>query len=207
MNSIKNLYRGIKNDYNGYAKIANSRIKPIFKIHYYCNLIFRISHFFYEIKLLPLAKIFWGINRFVYAIDIDPGAKLNGGFVIIHGIGVVIGRYVISEGLFRIYQGATLGGNNDKESTYNGILLRQPYIKDNVIIGINAAVLGPVVIETGAVIGTNAVVTKNVVPNSIVVGNNKTLTSKAVNIKILSKAKAISKALESETLKEQHQWA
>ncbi|MDB4925324.1 hypothetical protein [Mucilaginibacter sp.] len=175
MNSFKNLYNGLKNDYNGYAKVANSSIKPLFKIHYYCNVIFRISHFFYEIKLLPVAKIFWGINRFVYAIDIDPGAQLNGGFVLIHGIGIVIGRYVISEGLFKIYQGATLGGNNDKESMYDGILLKQPYIKDNVIIGINSTVLGPIVVEAGVVIGANAVVTKNVAANTVIVGNNKIL--------------------------------
>lgn len=175
MNSFKSLFKGLRDDYNGYAKFSNSRIKPLFKIHYYCNVIFRISHFFYRIKLLPLAKILWGVNRFIYAIDIDPGAELNGGFVIIHGIGVVIGRYVISEGLFKIYQGATLGGNNDKESIYNGMLLRQPYIKDNVTIGINAAVLGPIVIGAGAVIGTNAVVTKEVMDNHVIVGNNKIL--------------------------------
>lgn len=175
MNCFKDLYNGLKNDYNGYAKAAHSRIKPLFKIHYYCNVIFRISHFFYQIKLLPISKIFWGINRFVYAIDIDPGAQLNGGFVIIHGIGVVIGRYVIADGLFKIYQGATLGGNNDKERMYNGTLLKQPYIKDNVTIGINSAVLGPIVIEAGAVIGTNAVVTKDVAVNCVMIGNNKVL--------------------------------
>ncbi|MDB5004489.1 MAG: cysE [Mucilaginibacter sp.] len=177
MNSFKNLFIGLKNDYNGYARVAGSKIKPILKIHYYCNVIFRISHFFFEIKLLPIAKIFWGINRFVYAIDIDPGAQLNGGFVIIHGIGIVIGRYVKSEGLFKIYQGATLGGNNDKESIYEGILLKQPFVKDNVIIGINSAVLGPIVIEEGVVIGANAVVTKNVAAGSVIVGNNKVLRS------------------------------
>jgi serine O-acetyltransferase len=175
MNSLIDLFKGLKNDYNGYARVDGSKIKPIFKIHYYCNVIFRISHFFFEIKLLPIAKILWGVNRFVYAIDIDPGAQLNGGFVIIHGIGIVIGRYVKSEGLFKIYQGATLGGNNDKEGIYEGVLLKQPYIKDNVIIGINSAVLGPIVIEEGAVIGANAVVTKNVAAGNIIVGNNKIL--------------------------------
>jgi serine O-acetyltransferase len=175
MNVFRGLFNGIINDYKCYAKAAKSNVKPLFKLHYYCNVIFRFSHFFYKIKLLPLAKILWGVNRIIYSVDIDPGAELNGGFAIIHGIGVVIGRYVMSEGMFLIYQGATLGGNNDKESMYNGILLRQPYIHDNVIIGINAAVLGPIVIENNVVIGANAVVTKNVIANSIMVGNNKVL--------------------------------
>ena len=69
MNSFRNLWKGLKDDYNGYAKVAGNKIKPILKIHYYCNVIFRVSHFFFEIKLLPVAKILWAVNRFVYAIE------------------------------------------------------------------------------------------------------------------------------------------
>lgn len=175
MNCFQILVYGLKNDYKSYMQSSENILKPFFKIHFYCNAIFRISHFFFQIKLLPISKLFWGINRIIFSIDIDPGAKLNSGFVIFHGIGIVIGRYVIAEGNFRIYQGATLGGNNNKKSFYNGLLLSQPYIKDNVTIGINAVVLGPIVIGTGAIIGANTTVTKDVAPNSVVVGNNKVL--------------------------------
>lgn len=175
MNCFKRLFSGIKKDYLAYAKEAHGKFKPLLKVHFYCNLLFRFSHFFYQIKLLPLAKVFWGINRFVFTIDIDPGARLNGGFVIIHGFGIVIGRYVISEGDFHIFHGATLGGNYGKESNHKGFLISQPYINEGVVIGINAVVLGPVVLERGARIGANAVITRDVPAHCTVVGNNKIL--------------------------------
>jgi serine O-acetyltransferase len=175
MNCFVSFFKGVRNDYRAYAA-SSSSIKALFKIHFYCNVCFRISHFFFQIKLLPVARIFWLFNRVVFSIDIDPGAKLNGGMEIVHGIGVVIGRYVISEGRFKIYHGATLGGNNGKEAAYNNMVLKQPYIKDKVIIGINSAVLGPIVIGAGAVIGTHALVTKDVADNCTIIGNNKILT-------------------------------
>lgn len=170
------LISNIKSDFIAYEKHSRSKIKPFFKIHFYCNFNFRVSHFFYRIKLLPIARIFWLFNRIVFAIDIDPGAKLNGGFVIIHGIGIVIGRFVQSEGTFVIYHGATLGGNNGKVLIINDTLeLKQPFIKDGVVIGINSCLLGPIIINENVVIGANAVVTKNIERDLIVIGNNKIL--------------------------------
>lgn len=160
-------------DYKAFAKHTNSNIKPLFKIHLFCMLLFRISHLFYKINLTPISKIFWLFNRLIFSIDIDPGARLNGGVVILHGVGIVIGRYVHSEGDFKIYQGATLGGNNGKESIYNGHTFSQPLIIGDCIIGINAVVLGPVILSKGVRVGANAVVTKDVPANSIVVSNNK----------------------------------
>lgn len=49
----------------------------------------------------------------------------------------------------------------------------QLIIKQGVIIGINAAVLGPVVLGEGCQVGANAVVTKDVPAKAIVVSNNK----------------------------------
>ena len=162
-------------DYQAYAVHSNSSLKPLFKIHLYCMLIFRISHFFYRIKLIPLSKIFWFINRIFFSIDIDPGARLQGGVVILHGTGIVIGRYVIAKGDFKIYQGATLGGNNEKEAMYDGELIRQPVLLENCTIGINCAVLGPIVLGENVVVGANAVVTRDVPESAIVMGSNRIL--------------------------------
>ncbi|RXG12922.1 serine O-acetyltransferase [Leeuwenhoekiella aestuarii] len=162
-------------DYKAYAKHDESSLKPFFKIHLYCLMIFRISHLLYKWHLTPLSKIFWFINRIFFSIDIDPGARLKGGVVILHGTGIVIGRYVMSKGDFKIYQGATLGGNQGKESVYDGEKFSQPIIMNGSIIGINSAVLGPVVIGENTIVGTNTVVTKSVPENSIVVGINKIL--------------------------------
>ncbi|PRY55292.1 serine O-acetyltransferase [Arcticibacter pallidicorallinus] len=173
--SFSKLIDGIQQDFKGYSEYSKSSVKVFFKLHFYCNVLFRLSSFFYRLKLLPVARIFWLLNRVVFSIDIDPGAQLRGGMVIIHGIGVVIGRHVVSIGSFRIYQGATLGGNNGK--TANTIFgdISQPIIGNNVVIGINSVVIGPVIIGDRAVIGANAVVTRDVQENEKIVGSNRVL--------------------------------
>ena len=159
-------------DYIAFSEHTGSMIKPLLKLHLLCIFFFRVSHFLYKIKLIPLSRLFWFINRVLFSIDIDPRAQLNGGVVILHGIGVVIGRYVKAEGDFKIYQGATLGGNNGKESLRNGAKFSQPVILGNCVIGINASVLGPVILNRGVRVGANAVVTKDIPENSVVVSHN-----------------------------------
>lgn len=108
-------------------------------------LLYRISNFFYKIHLSIVAKIIWYINRLLFSVDIDYRCDLAGGFVLIHGIGVVIGRYVQSEGSLTLYQGVTLGGAG-KERLYEGEILLQPLLKENVTIYTDAKVFGPVII-------------------------------------------------------------
>jgi serine O-acetyltransferase len=162
-------------DYQEYSKRSRSYLKPFFNPCFYINVNFRISHFFYRLKLLLVAKIFWTINRVFFAVDIDPGAKLSGGFLILHGIGIVIGRHVETRGIVRIYQGVTLGGNNLKIDEFEGKEIKQPVLMGNNIIGINSVIIGPIVIGSNATIGSGSVITKSVKQGLTVVGNNKIL--------------------------------
>ena len=65
----------------------------------------------------------------------------------------------------------TLGGiapsinSNDQRN-----MKRHPTIKEDVVIGSGAQVLGPVVVGKGARIGANAVITKDVAENAVMVG-------------------------------------
>ncbi|GGM86315.1 hypothetical protein GCM10010967_18170 [Dyadobacter beijingensis] len=169
----------ILKDYAAYAEHSGSKLKPLTKTMFYCNVFFRLSSVLYKVRLVPVARIFWLLNRILFSIDIDPRARLRGGMVILHGAGVVIGRFVTAEGNFKIYQGATLGGNNGKKRTVNGQTFSQPYLQNNVTIGINAAVLGPVILENGSSVGANAVVTKDVPAGAVVVSNNVILAQKS----------------------------
>lgn len=137
--------------------------------------IFRLSSFFSKIRFYPLAKIFWLINRILFSVDIDPRADLAGGLILIHGIGIVIGHEVKSLGELKIYQGVTIGGNSGKRKDLNGKLRGQPLIEENVTLGIDSKILGPVKIGKNAQIGTNAIVTKDVSKNTVIIGNNTIL--------------------------------
>ncbi|MBI6066233.1 serine O-acetyltransferase [Clostridium perfringens] len=118
---------------------------------FYSVLLYRVSHFFYKIKLTPLAKVIWFINRIVFCVDIDYRAIIGKRFRLIHGIGVVIGYDVVIGDDVDIYQGVTIGGSG-KIRVINGIVKSQPIIKNGVKIYTNACLFGPLIIEDNEII-------------------------------------------------------
>ena len=66
---------------------------------------------------------------------------------------------------------ATLGGISPSvNSNEQRNIKRHPTLKDNVVVGSGAQVLGPIVIGKNAKIGSNAVVTKDVPENAVMIG-------------------------------------
>ncbi len=100
-------------------------------------------------------------------VDISPGAKIGESFFIDHGTGVVIGETAEIGDNVTIYQSVTLGGTNPSTGVAGK---RHPTIRDGVVIGSGAQVLGPIEVGEGAKIGANAVVTKDVPAGATVVG-------------------------------------
>jgi serine O-acetyltransferase len=138
---------------------------------FYVNVIFRISHFFDKIKLYPIAKIFWLINKILFSVEINPKAKIDGGFVIMHGFGLVIGPFVKIGHNVTVYQGVILGGSMGKTKIHNGVTLKQPLVEDDVVISPYSLVLGPIVLNKNCFIGAGSIVIKDVPENAIVAGN------------------------------------
>ena len=97
-------------------------------------------------------------------IEIHPGATIGKRVCIDHGNGVVIGETTEIGDDVLIYQGVTLGG------TGKDIGKRHPTIKNNVMIGSGARVLGPVIIGENSKIAAGAVVLNDVPPNATVAG-------------------------------------
>lgn len=75
-------------------KLATIFLNPNF--HSVC--LFRLANLFYRMHLSIISKILWYINRMLFHVDIDYRADLAGGFVLVHGLGTVIGKTVISKG-------------------------------------------------------------------------------------------------------------
>ena len=111
-----------------------------------------------------LARKYADKTRLKTGIEIHPGAKIGKGFVIDHGMGVVIGETTEIGNNVLIYQGVTLGGTGKETGK------RHPTIGTNVVIGCGAKVLGPVNIGDNAKIAANAVVLTDVPPDSTAVG-------------------------------------
>src|SRR3546814_21182859 len=86
-------------------------------------------------------------------------------------MGVVIGETAEIGDDVTLYQGVTLGGTSpsvDSDSQRN--VKRHPTLKDNVIVGSGAQILGPFEVGRCARIGANAVVTKEVPEGATIVG-------------------------------------
>jgi serine O-acetyltransferase len=125
---------------------------------------YRVANRLYKANFKRLAKMIMGINQIITNIDIHPAAQIGKRVFIDHGTGVVIGETTIIEDNVLIYQGVTLGGvslNHGK---------RHPTIKEGVVIGAGAKVLGNITVGANAKIGANSVVVKEVPECSTAVG-------------------------------------
>ena len=131
----------------------------------------RIANFFSIAKFHLIARIISQFSRFLTGIEIHPNAKIGKNLFIDHGMGVVIGETSDIGDNVTIYHMATLGGiapsiNSDNQRNVK----RHPTLKENVVVGSGAQILGPVVVGKNAKIGANAVVTKDVPDNAVMVG-------------------------------------
>lgn len=105
----------------------------------------------------------------LWAIDIHPGARLEGGLLMDHGTGVVIGETaVVGEGC-TILHGVTLGGTGKERGD------RHPKLGKGVVLGAGSTVLGNIALGDRATVGSQAVVTKPIPSGMTVVGLNKIL--------------------------------
>ena len=124
----------------------------------------RSSSWLWHKGLKTLARFLSQASRFLTGVEIHPGAKIGKRFFIDHGMGVVIGETAEIGDDVLIYQGVVLGGVSQEKTK------RHPTIKDKVVIGAGAILLGPIEVGQGARIGAGSVVIKNVPDNATAVG-------------------------------------
>jgi len=127
-------------------------------------LMHRLAHFLWSIKLKLIARIFSHLARILTGIEIHPGAQIGRRFFIDHGMGVVIGETAIIGDDCTLYHGVTLGGTTWKKGK------RHPTLKNNVVIGAGAKVLGPITLGNNSKVGSNAVVVTDIPNDSTAVG-------------------------------------
>lgn len=122
------------------------------------------THWLWNNGLKLPARFLSHVSRLLTGIEIHPGATIGEGFFIDHGMGVVIGETAEIGKNVTMYHGVTLGGTSWQKGK------RHPTIEDNVIIGANASILGPIRVGENSKIGSGSVVNKEVPSHSTVVG-------------------------------------
>ena len=127
-------------------------------------IIYRFTHLLWRYKLYWLARFISTLARWITGIEIHPGAVIGRRFFIDHGMGVVIGETAEIGDDCMMYHGVTLGGTSwDK-------VKRHPTLKDGVIIGAGAKILGPITLGKNVRVGSKSVVVKSIDDNCTVVG-------------------------------------
>jgi serine O-acetyltransferase len=109
--------------------------------------------------------------RWTTGIEIHPGARIGRRLFIDHGMGVVVGETAEIGDDVTLYHDVTLGGTSPSVNSAAQVdKKRHPTIRDRVIIGSGAQVLGPITVGECARVGANAVVVSDVAPRTTVVG-------------------------------------
>ena len=124
----------------------------------------RFTHKLWNLKLPLIPRVLSQINRTITGIEIHPGAKIGRKVFIDHGMGVVIGETAEIGDNCLLYQGVTLGGTGKNHGK------RHPTLKENVVVGAGAKVLGSIIVGANTRIGAGSVVVRSVQGNSTVVG-------------------------------------
>ncbi|MCH8051133.1 MAG: serine O-acetyltransferase [Chloroflexi bacterium] len=131
---------------------------------FHARQIHRLAHAMHQRGADVPARVISHLGRFLTGIEIHPGARIGEKFFIDHGMGVVVGETTVIGDNVHLFQGVTLGGTSTRRAK------RHPTLRDNVVVGAGAKVIGDVTIGENAKIGAGSVVVTNVPPNATVVG-------------------------------------
>jgi len=124
----------------------------------------RISHRLWRLRVPLLPRLLSQVGRLFTGVEIHPGARIGRGVFIDHGMGVVIGETAVIGDHCLLYQGVTLGGTGKQHGK------RHPTLKENVVVGAGAKVLGAITVGANTRIGAGSVLLRDVASDSTVVG-------------------------------------
>ncbi len=138
---------------------------------FHAVLFYRIAHALWRRGWRFVPRWLSQFGRFVTGIEIHPGARIGKGFFIDHGLGTVIGETAEIGNDVTLYHDVTLGGVAPSvDSHAQKDQKRHPTLKDEVIVGSGAQILGPITVHDCARVGANSVVLKDVPAGATVVG-------------------------------------
>jgi serine O-acetyltransferase len=165
--SIASAYATLREDIR--AIIRNDpAAHNIFEVTLYPGLhailLHRGAHWLWQQHIPFVPRLLSQLARFLTGIEIHPGATIGRGFFIDHGMGVVIGETTEIGDYVTLYQGVTLGGTGKQRGK------RHPTLRNSVVVGVGASVLGAITVGNGARIGGGAVVVKDVPDHATAVG-------------------------------------
>ncbi|EOW9109986.1 serine O-acetyltransferase [Vibrio cholerae] len=125
---------------------------------------YRVANWLWRQGRKALATYFQNQISVACQVDIHPAARIGRGIMLDHATGIVIGETAVVEDDVSILQDVTLGGTGKECGD------RHPKIREGVMIGAGAKILGNIEVGEGAKIGSGSVVLQAVPPHTTVAG-------------------------------------
>ncbi len=125
---------------------------------------YRVSNWLWKQSREALAVYLQNQISVACQVDVHPAARIGLGIMFDHATGIVIGETAVVENDVSILQDVTLGGTGKDSGD------RHPKIREGVMIGAGAKVLGNIEVGIGAKIGSCSVVLTSVPPHTTVAG-------------------------------------
>lgn len=124
----------------------------------------RLAHYLWQKGRTELALFIQSRNSETFSVDIHPAAIIGQGVMFDHATGIVIGETTVVEDNVSILQNVTLGGTGNESGD------RHPKIREGVMVGSGAKILGNIEIGRGSKVGAGSVVLNSIAPCVTVVG-------------------------------------
>lgn len=125
---------------------------------------YRVAHWLWHQDRKALARYIQSQIAVVFGVDVHPAAQIGKGIMFDHATGIVVGETAVIENDVSILQSVTLGGTGKDGGD------RHPKIREGVMIGAGAKVLGNIEVGKGAKVGAGSVVLKPVPAHTTVTG-------------------------------------
>lgn len=124
----------------------------------------RLAHWLHTAGRRDFALYLQSRSSSVFQTDINPAARIGKGVFLDHATGLVVGETAVIEDNVSILQGVTLGGTGKEHGD------RHPKIRQGVLIGAGAKILGNIEIGHCARVAAGSVVLQPVPHNKTVAG-------------------------------------
>ena len=134
---------------------------------------YRVTHYLWKQGRKALAIYLQNEISVAFDVDIHPAARVGCGIMFDHATGIVVGETAVIENDVSILQGVTLGGTGKEHGD------RHPKIREGVMIGAGAKILGNIEIGQYAKIGANSVVLQPVPDHATAAGVPARIISKS----------------------------
>ncbi|MGB2964138.1 MAG: DapH/DapD/GlmU-related protein [Anaerolineales bacterium] len=165
------MFENLEQDYQRHSKQPGNLWRYLYKAAahdgFRAVLLYRLGVWFKQHNISFLASMCQRLMHHLCHCWISVSAEIGSGFLIAHVGAIGIGGGTQIGKNCDVRRNCSIGGNFSKVDEHGR---SKPRIGDNVSIGVNAVITGPVRVGSNSIIGANSVVNRDVPENVIVFG-------------------------------------